>query len=281
MDLHLRGAAGPHLDRPERLRQRQGPDRRDPKVTTTDLAPVVQAYRAYVAKTLATLRVQTGALQADLAAGDAAKAMRDWLAAHLTYHRIGAAYDAFGERGDAVDDLAQGLPLGVNDPGFVGFHKIEHALWGGVSLRVVAPDAAALARAVDVLVSKLATFTFDPNDISLRTHEILEGTARFQLTGVDDYGSGTSLATATADLDGTRTLLKILTPLLQERSPGLPARAGTQLDTLQQTLNTTKTNGQWVPYTHLTLTQRQHLAAATGAALETLSVIPDMLEIRA
>jgi high-affinity iron transporter len=251
-----------------------------PKVTTTDLEPVVAAYRAYVAKTLATLHVQTVALQADLAAGNVVKAKADWLAAHLTYRRIGAAYGAFGAAGDAVDGLAEGLPLGVNDPGFVGFHKIEYDLWRGVGPRSIAPQAAALTRAVDVLVSKLATFTFDPNDISLRAHEILEDTSRFSLTGQDDYGSGTSLAAALADTESTQTLVRMLSPLLDLQSPGLAARTGTELGRLHEVIAGTRNDGGWVSVTALSLTQRQPLNAAAGQVLETLSVVPDLLEIR-
>jgi iron uptake system EfeUOB component EfeO/EfeM len=137
-----------------------------------------------------------------------------------------------------------------------------------------------LLTAVGVLRTKLASFTFDPNDISLRTHEILEGTARFQLTGLDDYGSRTSLATA-ADVDGTRTLLKILSPLIEERSKGLTAQLDGQLDTLHDAIEATTSGGRWAAVKDLNLPQRQRINAATGAALEGLSVVPDMLVIPA
>ena len=38
------------------------------------------------------------------------------------------------------------------------------------------------------------------SDIGLRTHEILENTLQFQLTGHDDYGGGTTLATTLANI---------------------------------------------------------------------------------
>ena len=251
------------------------------KVTAGELAPVLTAYQSYVAQTLARLQTQTRLLRADLAAGDAAKAKADWLTAHLTYHRIGAAYDAFGAAGDAVDGLAQGLPGGVHDPGFVGFHKIELELWGGRRPQELEPQAGALARAVDVLEKALPTFTLDPDNLTLRTHEILEGSARFSLTGQDDYGSGSSIATALADAEGTQTLVGLLTPVLERRAPGLAARAKTELRTLRAGLEATQLSGRWVALSQLTLTQRQHLNAEIGQVLETLSVVPDLLKIRA
>ena len=60
-------------------------------------------------------------------------------------------------------------------------------------------------------------------DIGLRTHEILENALEFQLTGHDDYGGGTTLATTQANITGTLELLTVLHPLLTVRYAGLPA----------------------------------------------------------
>ena len=49
-------------------------------------------------------------------------------------------------------------------------------------------------------------------DLPLRAHEILEDTLQFQLTGSADQGSGTNLATAAANLDGTQAVLDALAP---------------------------------------------------------------------
>ncbi|HEY6794232.1 MAG TPA: imelysin family protein [Kineosporiaceae bacterium] len=250
------------------------------EVTEDDMTQPVAQYKTYVAGQLGLLRTQVATLRSDLAAGNAATARADWLTAHLTYHRIGAAYNAFGDDGKGVDGLAQGLPDGTNDKDFTGFHKIEKLLWSGVAPRSVLGEADTLVAKVDVLVTKLPKFTFDPNDISLRTHEILEGTGRFELTGADDYGSGTSLATAAADVEGTQQLVKILEPLVDARQKGLPATLTKQLTALSAAIQSTKVDGQWVPVGQVPETRRRQINGLTGGALESLSVIPDMLEIR-
>jgi high-affinity iron transporter len=252
-----------------------------PTVRAADLAPALADYRAYVGTTLVALQGEIAAMRSDLARGDATGAKADWLTAHLMYHRIGAAYDAFGVDGRAVDGLAQGLPRGVVDPGFLGFHKIEHDLWGGADPRTIVPAAEALGRNVAVLRSKLPSFTFDPKVVPLRAQEILEDAARFELTGQDDYGSGTSLASTFADTEGTTTLLQMLTPLLEKQSPGLVARATAQLDELRATLRRLRTDGTWPAVQRLTRDERHAVNATTGQVLETLSVIPELLEVRA
>ena len=63
---------------------------------------------------------------------------------------------------------------------------------------------------------------FDPSDLPLRTHEILENALQFELTGDTDEGSGTNLATADANLAGTKELLSVLRPLIS-RARARPA----------------------------------------------------------
>ena len=66
----------------------------------------------------------------------------------------------------------------------------------------------------------------DPVDTGLRAHEITEDSIQLDLTGRSDFGSGTSLATARAGLDGTAELLKVLHPLLAPSDPALSALTG-------------------------------------------------------
>ena len=81
-------------------------------------------------------------------------------------------------------------------------------------------------------------------DIGLRTHEILENALQFQVSGHDDYGSGTTLATTEANITGTRVLLTELHPLLAPRYPGLPA-VYTWLNRLQKLIDATHTSQGW------------------------------------
>ena len=49
---------------------------------------------------------------------------------------------------------------------------------------------------------------------TLRSHEILEDGLRDSLTGDDEYGSGTALASITADVSATREMLALLSPVI-------------------------------------------------------------------
>ena len=100
----------------------------------------------------------------------------------------------------------------------------------------------------------------------------LEDTAQFQLTGQDDFGSGTTLATAAASIAAVQELLAVLRPVLVPRDPAL-ARAGAVLCGHLETLVTAADHGgSWIPASKLGTAQRRRIdAAAAGQALEDLA----------
>jgi high-affinity iron transporter len=59
----------------------------------------------------------------------------------------------------------------------------------------------------------------------------------------------------------------------------LPGTIGQQLATLQQALLAAHVNGRWIAPAAAPLTTREHVDAATGAVLESLSSVPDLLEV--
>ncbi len=69
-------------------------------------------------------------------------------------------------------------------------------------------------------------------DVALRTHEILENTLQFELTGETDEGSHTNLATAWANVQGTKLALAAITPLLDTSSHGARRPGDAGLDRL-------------------------------------------------
>jgi high-affinity iron transporter len=249
-------------------------------VTYQDMLASVNAYRADVASGLAKLAVDTDHLRTLADEEQLLEARRAWLVAHLDYERLGAAYDTFGRFNDEIDGPPNGLPLGVNDPGWTGFLRLERALWHGQSAEVVASVADRLDGYVHGLLAAFPDQTIDPNDLSLRTHEILENTLQFQLTGETDQGSHTGLATAVANVEGTQMTLAAIAPPLAQRDPALLAAASAGLRQLASLLNSYRLpDGWWTPVQALSQAQHEVLDGTLSSLLETLSPIPDILEV--
>ena len=250
-------------------------------VTLAELTGPNNEYQAYAAQQLAALASQVAAIQADLRAGNLAAARRDWLPAQLDWERVGASYDSFGDLGLAVDGLPDGLPGGVNDKDFTGLHRLEYGLWHGQRAATLAPVAALLASDVATVRKNLGSddLAGDPTNLPVRAHEILEDALRDHLSGLDDQGGGGAFALTAADLQVTREVLGELSPLITARQPDLLSTAGTQLNALRQALLATYVNGQWQSLGTVPGPEREQVDAAIGALLETLSAVPNLLEV--
>jgi high-affinity iron transporter len=246
-------------------------------ISEADLAGPVSKYQDYAATQLVTFAAQVTTLNNDLAAGNLAAAQNDWKIADLSWERVGASYGSFGDYGNYIGGIATGLPDGVNDSGFTGLHRIEYGLWHGQSASTLLPIGQALSAKIVDLQAHLGDVTFDLADLPIRVHEILEDASRDHLNGLTDYGAGNGFDATRADVDVTRIVLGLVTDLLNKTKPGLVATISTELDAIDAALPAA---GTGPAVATVPLATRQAANAAVGEALETLSLVPDLLEVR-
>jgi iron uptake system component EfeO len=247
-------------------------------VTYNDLIPLAKTYASEEEAALKVLASETATLTAAVRGGNLATARRDWLTAHLQYETLGDAYDAFGNFDTEIDGRADAT--GVTSPQWTGFYRLEYGLWHGQSLTSLVPVADTLGSDVDQLVAWWPTQEVPLADLGRRAHEVIENALEFQLTGHDDYGSGTTLASTVAAITASRVLLALLHPLLAPRYPGLPA-VYSGLSQLQSLLAKEQLpNGWWVPVSALPDAARQAIDAACGQVLQELAPIASITEPR-
>jgi high-affinity iron transporter len=256
-------------------------------VTEQDMEQPVYDYRAYVQTALPGLLTAAEKLDADLQAGNLAQAETDWLPAHLAYERLGAAYGTFGTFDSEINGSASGQPQGTATKSWTGFFRIEFGLWHGQSAAALAPYGDKLVSDIKGLIKAFPGQTTPAGDLPLRTHEILENALQFQLTGIEDYGSGTTLDTLYANTQGTQEVLSTISSLIQRGDPGLLKQISQGLATVQTDLKTagagpctTTCAGTPTAVGSLTTAQRQKIDGDLGQLLETLSLVPDLLEER-
>ena len=231
-----------------------------------------RAYRSYVTAGLGTLAGQVGVLAADIRAGRLATARSAWLAAHLSYARLAGAYAAFGNYDAQIDGLPDGLPGGVTDSAFTGFYRLEYGLWHGQRASQLAGPAAALDSAVRALDAFWPSMQLPLTGFAQAPQRTLEDAAQFQLTGQDDFGSGTTLAAAAASIGAVQELLAALHPVLVPRDPAL-ASASAALAHLEALVTAADHGGSWTAASKLGTAQRQQMDAAAGQALEDLASV--------
>jgi high-affinity iron transporter len=251
-------------------------------VTVGGLTPPNDQYQAYAAGVLARLAVGVTTIQGDLRRDDIPKAQTDWLTAQMEWERVGASYDSFGDLGLAVDGLPTDYPRGVADPGFTGLHRLEYGLWNGQGAAELLPIASRLATDVADVRKNLssADLAGDPVNLPIRAHEVLEDALRDHLSGIDDQGAGAAYPMTSADLQVTQVVLGELSPLIAAREPGLLATINSQEAALEQALLVTRSGARWLSPGQAPLAARQAVDSAIGSLLETLSSVPDLLEVR-
>ena len=247
-------------------------------ITYNELVPIAKTYAAEEETAIKVMASETATLAAAVRGGNLATARRDWLTAHLQYETLGDAYSAFGDFDTEIDGRAD--PVGVTSPQWTGFFRLEYGLWHGQSLASLVPVANALNRYVDQLVTWWPAQQVPLADIGRRAHEVIENALEFQLTGHDDYGSGTTLASTDAAITASRQLLSLLHPLLAPRYPALPS-VYTGLSRLQSLLEKEKLpDGWWVPVSALPTATRQAIDAACGQVLQELAPIASITDPR-
>jgi high-affinity iron transporter len=236
-------------------------------------------YRAELLPVMKQLAADTDRLSAAVRAGNLAEARKLWLPAHLDYSKLGVAYDTFGPFNDLINGRPLGLVGGVHNSKFQGFLRLEYGLWHGQSSATLTPVAADLDVAVHGLLQAFPKMAIPSGDLSLRSHEILENTLQFELTGETDEGSNTNLATAWSNVQGTGFALTALHSVLNNANPKLLANATAGLNRVDGILESYKRpDGQWLPLKSLTIEQRERLDGALSGLLEQLELIPDQLE---
>ena len=250
-------------------------------VTVAELTGPDKRYESYAAGQLTLLASAVAKIGTDLRQGNRGAARADWLTAQLAWEKVGASYDSFGTDGIAVDGLPDGLANGVNDKNFTGLHRLEYGLRHGQSAATLLPVVATLFRDIATVQKDLTSddLAGDPANLPVRAHEILEDALRDHLSGIDDEGSGDACAATYADTQVTRVVLGELAPLISERAPTLLPTAYAQLSALQRALLATQSHGRWMSLGSASLAQRQQVDGALGALLETLSSVPDLLEV--
>ena len=256
--------------------------------TTTPVKPVTvaelngpnQQYQAYVAAQLLTLQSDVSRIETDLETGDLTAARQDWLTAQMDWERVGASYDSFGAAGLAVDGLPGGLPLGVNDPGFTGLHRLEYGLYHGQGPAELQSVAATLTGDIITVQALVSTGSLpgNPTNLPIRAHEILEDALRDHLSGLDNEGAGAAYPETYADTQVTATVLSELQPLITARMPKLMPILRTQLAALQAALLATQSGRQWAGVSQVPQAAEEQVDAAIGALLQNLDIIPNLLE---
>ena len=224
-------------------------------------------YKRYVVSQADELVPATEAFAAAIKAGDVAKAKALYPTTRTYWERIEPVAESFPNDLDPRVDLREAdLTAGQK---WTGFHRLEKDLW----VTGLQPDSAAVA---DQLVAdvkelnagvKAPEWTIDVTQIAGGAQGLLDEIAATKITGEEDIFSHTDLWDFDANVEGSRTAVASVRPILDERNPDLGKRVDQRFADVEALLAKYRDGDGFVLYTTVNEPQRKELSRA----IDTLS----------
>ena len=207
----------------------------------------VAQYKAYVEEQIDAMIAKNGELGDAVRAGDLQTARSLYAPSRVEWERIepiaGLIEEIDGAVDSRVDDFA-----GPDDPEFTGWHRLEYILFELGTTEGGAPFADRLEADLQTLKNEMADLELPPAAVAVGAAELVEEVSEGKITGEEDRYSKTDLWDFNANLEGSRRVIDLLTPALQEADTALLERINAGFAELDQTLLPLRDGDGWVPY---------------------------------
>jgi iron uptake system component EfeO len=237
-----------------------------------DLVGALTEYKVYVTKEVGDLVEQTKRFAEAVKAGKLDEARNLYAPTRQHYERIEPVAELFSDLDKSMDARADDFELKENDPTFVGFHRIEKALFADKSTAGMQPLADRLVRDTQDLQNRLDGLTIPPAKMVGGASDLIEEVASTKISGEEDRYSGTDLSDFQANVDGAQKIFSLLRPLIAKRNSELEARIRTNFSKVDTLLGRYRAQeGQFQNYEKLSGSDRNALKGAITALAEDLS----------
>jgi iron uptake system component EfeO len=256
------------------------PDHDPSPVSTASAAPTVVAhpalataaagYHDYVVAEVAALQTTTKSFTDAVRAGDIAKAKALYGPARTHYETIESVVESLGEFDDFIDARIDDAA----DPAkWIGFHRIEKALWADGSLAGMAPFANELDLDIFALKARVANASFEPVDLATSAGDLLASVSTTKITGEEERYSHTDLWDIAANIAGARAAFELLKPALEARDAGLVGQVEVRFADVSSWLDRYRQGSGYVDWSTVPRSELRTLSDAVDALAEPLSQV--------
>lgn len=217
-------------------------------------------YQVFLAMQAGALVKATQALDAAIQAGDLEKARGLYEAARLPYMRMEPAAKRFADLDNVIDPVADYLAKREQDPGFVGFHRIEYGLFSARSTDGLAPVSARLVADVTTLKDRIGTLRFTPDQIATSAAQLVTALADTKIPVGEEHYAQTDLTDFDANIEGVAKMMALLKPVAEKAAPKVVAEIESKLAAVRGTLKDLRKPDGFPPYTSVSGESRKLLA---------------------
>jgi iron uptake system component EfeO len=243
------------------------------KVDPLDLVEPIADYKIYVSEKTDELVKGVTEFVAAVKAGEIDKAKELFPRVRLPYEAIEPIAELFSDLDASIDSRADDYEKAEKDPEFPGFHRIEYALWVENSTTDVQDVADKLLADVKELQTRIAGLIFPSEKVVGGAAVLMEEVAATKVSGEEDRYSHTDLWDFKGNFDGSRKIVELVRPLIEETEGAFLKTVDQNFDAVETTLNKYHTNGVFVSYEKLTEADRNLLASAVNTLAEDLSTL--------
>lgn len=247
-------------------------------VSPLELVGPVAEYKLYVNENIDKFVEDTRKFTDAVKAGNLEEARALFASTRMSYERIEPVAELFSDLDASIDSRADDHEKAEKDPGFIGFHRIEYALWEEKSTAGVNDVADKLMADVLELQKRLQKLTFPPEKVVGGAAVLMEEVAATKISGEEDRYSHTDLWDFQANFEGSYHIFELLRPLVEREDKAFVEKTDANFKTVFDTLSKYKTaDGGFQSYEKLTDRDRKMLAGRVNTLAEDLSQMRGML----
>jgi iron uptake system component EfeO len=239
-----------------------------------DLVGPLAEYKVYVIGEINDLVERTKHFAEAVKAGRLEEAQKLYAPSRQPYERIEPIAELFADLDKSIDARADDFEKKEADPAFVGFHRIEKALFADKTTSGMQPLADRLIADAVELKTRVSTLTIPPKKMVGGAADLIEEVASTKISGEEDRYSHTDLWDFQANVDGARKIFDLLHPLLLQRKSELVARVEKNFSKVDSLLRRYQTEDRrFASYQDLTVSDRNALKGAVTALAEDLALL--------
>ncbi|WP_152044810.1 iron uptake system protein EfeO [Aureimonas psammosilenae] len=242
-------------------------------VLPLDIVQPVAEYKIYVSEKLQQLTADTKAFTDAVKAGDVEKAKALFAPTRMSYEAVEPIAELFSDLDASIDSRADDHEQAEKDPGFIGFHKIEHGLFAEGTTDGLAPVADKLMADVSDLEKRIGELALPPEKVVGGAAALMEEVAATKISGEEDRYSRTDLWDFKANFDGSKKIFDLVRPLIEKNDAAFVTKVDTSFKTVDETLAKYRAGEGFQSYEKLTDGDRRVLAANVNTLAEDLSTL--------
>ena len=235
-------------------------------------------FRVYLASQGSALIKTTTALNQAIASGDLSQAQALYLPARAAYQRLAPAAQRLAELDNRINARADYFEKREQDPAFVGFHRIEYALFQQRQLDDLAAVAQRLVSDVTTLKNQLLAQSLPPEQLVNIVVRNLNTLADVRAaSGEEERYSHSDLNGFAANLQTAHKVVDLLRPMLSKSAADLLPTIEQTLADFDNEMNSHKVRDGYARYDAINGAQRKQIADKAQALADALDGIDPAL----